>query len=326
MKECQIAVLNADFSSFTIEEEIFKSINGTIIQVKALEKEAIMEGLKDADVVMVQYTILDKEIIDSLENCKIILRYGIGLDNIDLDAAARNGIYVANVPDYGVIEVADHAMTLLLALARKLPVYSTVIKEGEWGFSKAVPIHRLEGRKLGLIGFGTIARKVAKRAQAFGLEVTAYDPYVDEKVMNEAGVKKADSVSDISKSSDFVSLHVGLFDETRLMINNEFINNMKDGSFIINTARGPLVDFDALIPAIKSKKLGGAAIDVFMQEPLARDDELRTMEGLILTPHAAYYSEEALQALHILAAEEVVRVIKGELPRHFCNKKGFIPR
>ncbi|MGZ3285829.1 MAG: C-terminal binding protein, partial [Xanthobacteraceae bacterium] len=266
-----------------------------------------------ADAILVTYAKLPGELLRQLTRCKAIGRFGLGVDNIDIKAAAELGITVTYVPDYCMHEVSDHAMALLLALARKIPLSNSLVQAGRWEMPAVVPIHRLVGRVLGLVGFGNIPRALAPKAKAFGLRVVTHDPYVSPDTLAAAGVEGM-SFDRLLAVSDFVSIHAPLMPATRGLFNAEAFGKMKRGAALINTARGPLVDEDALIAALDSGQLGGAALDVVAVEPLPKDAKLIGRDNVILTPHTAFYSVEALDELQTKCAADVARVLSGEKP------------
>lgn len=279
---------------------------------------AIAAAAERADALLVTYAPVGAEVIQRLRRCRIISRFGIGVDNVDVQAATRAGIVVTRVPDYCIDEVSDHALALLLALARKIPEADRRVKNGTWAVAPLQPIHRLRGRVLGLVGFGQIPRALAPKAQALGLAVRAFDPYVPREEVARAGVE-AVTFDQVVAESDFISIHAPLLPETRHLFNREVFRRMKPTAYLINTARGPLVDTDALLEALEQGRLAGAALDVLPQEPPAPDSPLLKCEKLILTPHAAFYSEESLEELQSKAAEEVVRVLLGQPPNNPVN-------
>jgi D-3-phosphoglycerate dehydrogenase / 2-oxoglutarate reductase len=249
--------------------------------------------------------------------CRVISRCGIGFDNIDVDAATRYGIQVTYVPDYCLDEVADHAIMLLLASARALGPALTLTRQGGWGRPTAT-IHRLTGRRLALIGIGRIGRRVASRAAALGLSITAFDPFVTE--WKEDGISRAGSLEDAVADADFVSLHAPLTPQNHHLVNARTLAAMKRKPVLINTARGGLVDLDAVAAALSAGQLSGVALDVFETEPLPSNHSLRTNPRALITPHLAYYSIESESELKRRAAEEVTRAIRGEPPRCPVNK------
>jgi D-3-phosphoglycerate dehydrogenase / 2-oxoglutarate reductase len=246
-----------------------------------------------------------------LTRCKAIGRFGLGVDNIDLPAAKELGIAVNYVPDYCLREVSDHAMALLLALARKIPFSNKLVQSGRWEVPPIVPLRRLEGRVLGLIGFGNIPRALTPKAQAFGLKVITHDPFAAKEVFDKFGVESV-SFDDLLARSDFISVHAPLLPATRGLINAAAFSKMKKGAYLINTARGPLIEEGALVIALDSGRLGGAALDVVATEPLAKDSPLIGRDNVILTPHTAFYSVEALDELQTKCASDVARVLSGE--------------
>jgi len=256
-----------------------------------------------------------------MTRCRIIARYGIGVDNVDLGAATAKGIVVTNVPDYCVDEVSDHALALLLACARRIPGLAGRVRSGRWDARDAAPMHRLRGQTLGLVGFGKIPRRLADKARALGLEVIAFDPYVAGDEMEARGVQKT-SLPGLLARCDFVSVHAPLAPETQGMIAEAELRAMKRSAYLINTARGPLVLESALLRALEEEWIAGAALDVLQHEPPAADHPLQRFANVILTPHVAFYSEESVQELQRKAAEEVVRALSGRPPRSPVNSIG----
>jgi len=236
---------------------------------------------------------------------------------VDLAAATEAGIVVTKVPDYCIDEVSDHAMALLLAAARKIPFANSRVHAGRWEMRAVVPIHRLRGSVLGLAGFGRIPQLVAPKAKAFGLRVVAYDPYVPADVFAAAGVESV-SFEELLKISDFISIHTPLMPETNRLFRAETFQKMKPTAYLINTARGPIIDEADLARALDAGQLAGAALDVMTQEPPA-NSPLFGRDNVILTPHTSFYSEESLVDLQTKAAEEVVRVLSNQPPRNPVN-------
>ena len=258
------------------------------------------------------------DVMSKMPKCKIIARYGIGVDTIDLDAATAAGIIVTNNPTYCIEEVAEHTMALLLSAARKITFYDRQVRAGKWEVPPGKPIQRLAGSTLGLVGFGNIARQVAIRAAAFGMKVLYADPFVKEGQFDAPGKKI--ELMDMLKQSDFVSVHPPLTPQTRKSINDEAFAAMKPNAVIINCARGPVIDTDALVRALDAKKIAGAALDTTDPEPLPNPHPLRGRENVIINPHAAWYSEQAMVGLQAGAPGEVRRVLSGEWPLNVVNK------
>jgi D-3-phosphoglycerate dehydrogenase len=309
-----VAVSDSPFPSLEPAKQVLAELNAEVRQASAPTAEAILDIARDADALMVTYATITGDMMRQLSRCRIIARMGLGLDNLDLDAATECGIPVTNVPDYCIDEVSDHALALLMALARKIPLANNSVHNGTWDISPLVPVHRLRGQTLGLIGFGKIPQALAPKAQALGLSVIASDPYVPTAAMAAVGVS-AVSLDELLSSSDYISIHAPLTPATHHMLDSAAFAKMKRGTLLINTARGPLVDPDALIDALDSGRLAGAALDVLTQEPPLAGSRLMGRDDLILTPHMAFYSVEALEDLETKAAQEVVRVFRGQ-PLH----------
>jgi D-3-phosphoglycerate dehydrogenase len=313
MARTMIAVTDSPFPSLDPAKAALKRVDPELRMAKSASADDILAVARDADAVLVTYAKLPGDLLRELKRCKVIGRFGLGVDNIDIPAAASLGITVTYVPDYCMQEVSDHAMALLLSLVRKVPLSNKLVQSGRWEVPPVVPIHRLSGRVLGLVGFGNIPRTLAPKAKAFGLRVVTHDPYVAADVLAKAGVE-AVGFDELLAMSDFVSVHAPLLPATRGLFNAEVFRKMKKGALLINTARGPLVDETALVAALDSGYLGGAALDVVTTEPLAKESKLIGRDNVILTPHTAFYSVEALDELQTKCATDVARVLSGEPP------------
>jgi D-3-phosphoglycerate dehydrogenase len=311
MPRTVIAITDSPFPSLDPAKKALARLDPEYRMASSAAANDILAVGRDADAILVTYAKLPGELLRQLTRCKAIGRFGLGVDNIDLPAAKECGIAVNYVPDYCLREVSDHAMALLLALARKVPFANRLVQSGHWELQPIVPLRRLEGQVLGLIGFGNIPRALAPKAKAFGLKVITHDPYVSKDVLTAAGVEGV-GFADLLARSDFISVHAPLTPATRGLVDASAFAKMKTGAFVINTARGPLVDEAALIAALDSGRLGGAALDVVTTEPLAKDSPLLGRENVILTPHTAFYSVEALEELQTKCASDVARVLSGE--------------
>ena len=273
--------------------------------------EAIIEAARDADGLIITQAPITAAVIDQLERCKVIVRYGVGVDTIDLAAATQKGIMVVNLPAYCTEEVADHAMTLILALIRKLPRSVEYLRSGGWSQEPLRPIRRLSTLTLGLYGFGRIGRAVAQRARAFGFRLIGCDPYVPDDIFAAYGVDRV--VEDaLLAGSDVLSLHMPVTEETRQILNAERLSKLKRGALVVNTARGGLIDTPALLDALDSGQVGEAALDVLDVEPIPADHPILRRENVFLTPHLAWYSEESLLQLQRDAGMECARALRGE--------------
>ncbi|MDO8533545.1 MAG: C-terminal binding protein [Xanthobacteraceae bacterium] len=308
-----IAVTDSPFPSLDPAKAALARLKPELRMAKSASAEDILAVARDADAILVTYAKLPGDLLRQFKRCKVIGRFGLGVDNIDIPAAVELGITVTYVPDYCMQEVSDHAMALLLALARKVPFSNKLVQSGRWEVPPIVPIRRIAGQTLGLVGFGNIPRAVAPKAKAFGLRVVTHDPYVPQDVLKAAGVEGV-SFDKLLEISDFVSIHAPLLPATRGLINADAFAKMKKGALLINTARGPLVDEAALVAALDSGHLGGAALDVVAIEPLAKDSKLLGRDNVILTPHTGFYSVEALNELQTKCATDVARVLSGEKP------------
>lgn len=313
MRRPLIAVTDSVFPSLDPAVAALKHIDPEIRMAKSPSAGDILDVAREADGVFVTYAKLPGELLRQFERCKVIGRFGLGVDNIDVKTASDLGIVVTYVPDYCLHEVSDHAMALLLALARKIPFSNALVQGGRWEMPAVVPMRRLEGRTLGLVGFGNIPRRVAPKAMAFGLKVVAYDPYAPADAARAAGIQLVE-FEQLLAITDYVSLHAPLTPQTRGLFNADVLSKMKAGAYLINTARGPLIDEPALIAALNSGHLGGAALDVVATEPLSKDSRLLGRANVILTPHTAFYSVEALEELQTKCASDVARVLSGERP------------
>jgi len=313
MPRTLIAVTDSPFPSLDPARTALKRVDPELRMSKSPSADDILAVARDADAVLVTYAKLPGDLLRELKRCKVIGRFGLGVDNIDIPAASALGITVTYVPDYCMHEVSDHAMALLLSLVRKVPLSNKLVQSGRWEVPPVVPIHRLSGRVLGLVGFGNIPRTLAPKAKAFGLRVVTHDPYVSADVLGKAGVESV-GFDELLAMSDFVSIHAPLLPATRGLFSAEVFRKIKKGALLINTARGPLVDETALIAALDSGQLGGAALDVVTSEPLAKDSKLLGRDNVILTPHTAFYSVEALNELQTKCATDVARVLSGEPP------------
>jgi len=313
MSTYKVVVSDQVFPSVDLERGLLAEIDAELI-VASGDQEEVLGVAADADGILNTYLPWDASAIDRLEQCKVIARYGIGFDNVDLEAASNAGIIVTNVPDYSVQEVATHALALMLAALRKVVDADQSARTGVWGIQNFRPIRRLSTLTVGLVGYGRIARNLAAPVEALGATVVTHDPYLSE----DPGLPPLLELDELLATSDVVSLHVPLTEETRGMINETSIGRMKPGAILINTSRGPLVEFAALSSALSEGKLSAAALDVFEVEPV----DTALLEGvpnLIATPHMAYYSEEALQESQRKAATQVIKVLTGEAPDYQVN-------
>ena len=302
-------------TDYLSEATVERSVLGPIADVAVLQarnEAEVVEKAADADALLVFHNMkLTDAAFSRLARCRAVVRVGVGVDNVDLEAAGRRGIVVCNVPDYGTEEVADHALLMLLAVARRLVPCHNGIVAGGWEPRWVFGAPRLRGRGLGIIGCGRIGTATALRARAFGLRVAFYDPYQPPGYEKGLGVERRHRLEELLPRCDFVSLHCPLTPQTRHILNAETLALLPAGAYVINTARGPCIDSDALLAALDSGHVAYAALDVVGHEPLD-DDRVRRHPRVLLTPHTAYYSVEGAEEMRTKAAMEVRRALIGE--------------
>ena len=276
----------------------------------ATEDEAIEAG-RGADALLVEYAPITGRVIAALDRCRLIVRFGVGYNNVDVAAATERRIHVCNVPDFGPDEIADHAFLLLLAAARKLVPMANDVQRGIWDVNRYKPIARLGGQTVGIIGLGRTGSRVAARARAFGMQVLAYHPNRPPAYFAEHGARSVE-LDELLGAADFVSIQAALNAQTQHLIGERELGMMKPSAILVNTARGGIVDGSALARALKEGRIAGAAIDVVEREPIPPDDPLLGIPTCLITPHAAFYSDESVRDLKTLAAEEVARLLRDE--------------
>ena len=304
-----------------IERELLQAVDANLVHLASLDAPDAHAHLREADALMVTIHRVSAKLIATLERCRIISRSGTGLDAIDIPAATAQGIWVAYVPDYSIDEVSSHTVGLLLAHARSIPWQVESTRAGLWTHLAAGPRRRLRGQTLGVVGFGRIGQAVAAKARALGLEIIAHDPFLEDQMIAATGARPVDRET-LLRESDYLSLHVPLTDANMRFIDAQALALMKPTAFVINTARGGLVDEEALLSAVQSGQIAGAALDVLSVEPPPADHPLLHDPRILITPHAAWYSEDAARDVRVRAAEEVVRVLRGERPRCPANQIG----
>jgi len=323
MSKFKVAVTDYVFEDLNDERMILSTkCDAELVAAQCKNADEVIAIAFDADAILTTYfSSLDSMIFSKLKKCKGIVRYGIGTDNIDIDAATQYGILVANVPDYCIDEVSDHAVACMLALIRKLPLSNQRVHKGEWSLEYLKPMHKINELTIGIVGMGRIGILSARKAAAFGVEIVFADPYVDEKDLQEENYNpKKVSLDKLVKISDAILIHAPSVAETYHLFDSELFDKMKRKPIIVNCARGNLVDTDALVDALSEGQISGAALDVIEDvPPFDPNSPLSKFDNVIITPHSAWYSEEALVNLKRLAAQEVVRILKGERPRSLLN-------
>lgn len=285
------------------------------------DKETLKKECADADAVMLSFIEMDEELINSLQKCKVIVRCGMGFNNVDIPAATKRGIMVANVQKYCLDEVSDHAVALMLTLIRKTAYLSRLLREGIWDPAKARPIPRLKDLTLCLYGLGGISSRFATKAKAFGMHVAAYDPFLPAEYFEQMGVERIAEEDELFRRADVLSVHLPLNKSTAKIINADKLALMKPTALFLNLARGGLVDEEALIKALQDGKLGGAGLDVLADEFPSMDNPLFQMDNVIVSPHIAYYSEGSDVDLRNYAINQVIGALENGAPEFFLNKK-----
>lgn len=323
MKAIVVDKNSADGLDYGIQKKIFEENGIEFVLEDCQTEDEIIEKCKDADALLVIYRKITTRIMDALTNCKVILRYGIGYDVIDVEAATERGIKVCNSPTHCLDEVATHTIAMILAMERQLVFYNDVVKSGKWLANAGFKPHRLSCQTLGFVGFGNIARRAADFAKGFGFKMIAYDPYLDEEVIKASGAEKV-NLDELLERSDVVTIHTPLFDSTYHLINKDSIAKMKDGVMIVNTSRGPIIAIDDLLEAVKTGKVKAAALDVVENEPVTVPDHPMFETGkIICSPHAAYNSVEAEEQMMAVLANTAVDILNGKNPSNIVNKKAL---
>jgi len=313
----KVVITDCDHGSIEEEKREFGRIGAELILAQIKEEKDLIRVCKDADGLLNQYALLTRTVLEKFPECKVIGRYGVGIDSVDLKAATDMGIIVANVPDYCVDEVADQALSMILALIRKTVFFDQKVKSDQWDFRQGRPIHRIKGKTLGLIGSGRIGLEVAKRISAFGVRVITFDPYLQK---TPEGIELMD-FDTVLKESDFISIHCPLNESTRHLLGEKEFQKMQKKPLIINTSRGPIIDEMALIQALTKSQVSGAGLDVLEQEPPDPQNPLLKMENVIIAPHISFYSEESISELKRRTAENVSSVLLGKWPRSVVNQE-----
>jgi len=314
-KPWKVVITDCDHGFIDEEKQEFDRIGAELILAQVKEEEEVIQVCKEADGLINQYAPLTRRVLENLPKCKVVARYGVGLDPVNLGAATDLGIIVANVPDYCIDEVADQTIALILTLVRKTVFFDRKIRSGQWDFRQGRPIHQFKGKTMGLIGSGRIGLEVAKRIFPFGVRVIAFDPYI-EKAGEEIELTDLDTVL---KESDFISIHCSLNESTRHLIGEKEFKKMEKKPLLINTSRGPIIDEKALTEALKEGLISGAGLDVLEKEPPDSQNPLLKMENVILSPHVGFYSEESIHELKRRAAEIVSSVLLGKWPKSLVN-------
>lgn len=316
----KIVVIEPGYLNYSAEENILQGWDPKFIVVPAnAPEEEKLRQVSDADAVMVREATVSRPMIEAMQQCRIIVRYGVGVDNIDSLAAKEKGIYVANVPDYGSEDVAEHALALLLATTRRIATRNRDVRDGQWGIGQREPMFRLAGKILGVVGFGRISRCFVQKASGIGFKrILVVDPMLTDEQAAQAGVTRV-NLDTLCREADFISLHAPLTPDTHHLIGEAELAKMKPCAVLVNTSRGGLIDEQALINALLQQRIFAAGLDVFESEPLSAKSPLLQMENTLCTDHTAWFTEESVIELQSKAAHEVRRAFEGQQPLNWVN-------
>ena len=318
MGKFKVVITDREYENIDNELRILKQIDADVYDYQLRDPHEIAKVAADADAVIFQYANITRELIEQMPKCKIIAKYATGTDGVDIAAATEHGIYYTNVLDYCTDEVSDHAMAMILAHSRRLFTYSRYVAGGNW-YGKPKKVHRLRDQVVGVVGFGRIARAVVDKLKPFCDHIWAYDAFCDPKVIEDYGVVPK-TFDELIEGADIISIHCPLTDDTFHMFNRTTFERMKNTAAIINVGRGAVIAQEDLVWALNRKEIIGAALDVLEHEPVEFDNPLVERNNVIITPHTAWYSLESQAQLQSTPAEEVVRVLTGELPHNLVNR------
>ncbi|EPZ8636739.1 C-terminal binding protein [Escherichia coli] len=316
----KIVVIEPGYLNYSAEENILQDWDPQFVVVPAnASLEEKLRQVSNADAIMVREATVSRPMIEAMQQCRVIVRYGVGVDNIDSQAAKEKGIYVANVPDYGSEDVAEHALALLLAATRRIATRNRDVRDGQWGIGQREPIFRLAGKILGVVGFGRISRCFVQKASGIGFKrILVVDPLLTDKQASQAGVTRV-NLDTLCREADFISLHAPLTPDTHHLIGEAELAKMKPSAVLVNTSRGGLIDEQALINALLQQRIFAAGLDVFESEPLSAKSPLLQMDNTLCTDHTAWFTEESVVELQSKAAHEVRRAFEGEHPLNWVN-------
>lgn len=323
-----VVITDFDFGDINVEREILEAAGARVVALQAKSEKDLFEVAPSCAAMINQYARIGKDTITRMQKCEVIARYGVGVDIVDVDAATARGILVTNVQDYCTEEVADHAIALWLALARKLPDYDRATHAGIWKWQSGEPVYRLRGRTMGIVSYGKIGQAIGARARAFGVKLIAYDPFLPKNVSAALGIELV-SKADLLSRSDYVLMQAPMTSDTRHFLSDAEFAAMKPGAILVNTGRGPTVDNQALYRALTDGHLAAAGLDDPEEEPAKRanwtpaDNPIFTLPNVLITPHAAYYSEESIRAARVTAATQVAKVLTGQKPDYLVNAEAL---
>ncbi len=319
MMEYKVVVSDNRHGDYSIEKDILKKCSAAVVVENCITEEDMIEKCRDAHGILLDMAPMSERVVESLEKCRIVSRYGVGYDNVDIEACTSRRIYVSNVPDYCEEDVSDLALAHLFACVRGIVTKDRQIREGKWNLGRE-NIFRIKGKTLALLGFGRIARCLFRKVSGLGLkEVLVYDPYLSKEVIEQTGARKVDFETALKKA-DYISLHMTLTSETKGIIDKKAFSLMKKTAIIINTSRGPLIDEKALIETLKNKRIAFAGLDTHNAEPLPHNSPLKKLDNCVLTDHTGFNTQEAIIELKTKAACNVKNVFEGKEPKYWINK------
>ncbi|MEW7006614.1 C-terminal binding protein [Lentilitoribacter sp. EG35] len=320
----KVVITDYDYGNVDIEREILESVGAQVVPLQSKKEEDLFDAAADCAAMINQYARIGKNTIIRMQKCEVIARYGVGVDIVDVDAATQKGILVTNVRDYCTEEVADHAISMWLTLARKLPDYDRATHNGIWQWQSGKPIYRLRDRTMGVVSFGKIGQAIAERAKSFGVRVIAYDPFLSPENAAQYGVELV-SKSELLTCSDYILMQAPMTPDTKHFLSYSEFAAMKPGAIVVNTGRGPTIDNAALYHALTEGHIAAAGLDDPEEEPAKRanwtpvDNPIFTLPNVLVTPHAAYYSEESIEAARVTAATQVAKVLTKQSPDYPVN-------
>lgn len=319
MPKFKVLITDCIWSGLDIETRVLAECDATPMAAPDGKEETLAALARDAHGILTCFAPVTPRVLQAASNCVVVARYGVGVDNIAVDAATKLGMLVTYVPDYCMDEVSDQTMGYIIALNRRFPAFERLARQGNWAsLPLDTPVLRLRGSVLGIMGLGRIGRAVCLKARAFGMEALAFDPYISEDDFQKVGATPC-SREELLKRSDFVTVHTPLNEETRGLISQQELRLMKPSAFLINCARGPIVDEAALVEALRQGWIAGAGLDVLQSSHPPASHPLFSMDNVIVTPHTAFFSQQSLQELRARAAQSVVAVLKGQMPEHVYN-------
>jgi len=315
----KVVMTDTVYPDLEMEKRAFAAVGAEFVFLGTKEEAVIAEAVKDADAVIVCYAKISEATIQGMTKCRSISKTGIGVNNIDVEQATKQGIRVMNVSDYCIEEVSDVTIALILSLIRRIPFLWDNVRAGNWSWAGSEKMPRIRGKTMGFLGFGRIARRSAEKMKPFGVELIAYDPYVTQESVAELGVRMV-SLDEALSQSDILSLNLPLTNETKFIINKDSLAKMKETAVLVNTARGPLINEEDLCAAVRAGKLAGVGLDVLNHEAYDADNPLFFLENVIITPHAAFWSTEATQELREKSLADLLTVLDGKEPKYMVNR------